>query len=531
MRIQTLSPHVANQIAAGEVIERPASVVKELIENALDAGAKNIDVEIGFGGLNQIKVSDDGEGILAEDLPLAIASHATSKLKILDDLYVIQSMGFRGEALASICSVAHVFIQSHAATEEYASGLECDEQGIRLVPCARNQGTTIEVRDLFFNAPVRKKFLKSETQEYQAIEQIVKRVAFSKPEVALILRHNGKVCLQLPAAPSENMQRVRLTKLLGKSFVDEAVLVDMSRGQIRLHGWVSGPKYARSQQDKIWFYINQRMVRDKLILHALKQAYADILPPGRYPACVLFLTLPLDEVDINVHPSKSEVRFSDARAVHDMIRLVITEMLATHHSDLDSVSSTDLTHTSLRGYQISESEVSHAQPWITLNSTFAVLMHEREAYLIHVERLHRLARLRDLKQTPFPWRSRPLLVPILLELPPNGRARLINYQVELQNFGLTFDDIQEHSVRVCAIPCALPGLDLTQFLSVFCTSFDGNDQNLLDILIHSERVNLMAMTEDEQHALIVYWKNIEHKHSGLSIRLNSDNCCKVLDCA
>ncbi len=533
MKIQTLSPHVANQIAAGEVIDRPASVVKELLENALDAGAKHIHIDIGFGGLNHIKVSDDGEGILAEDLPLAIASHATSKLKVLDDLYVIESMGFRGEALASISSVARIFIQSCPVNETHAMGLESDEEGIRLVPCARNQGTTVEVRDLFFNAPVRKKFLKSDTQEYQAIEAIVKRVAFTKLNVGLTLSHNGKACLQLSAAFSERAERVRLTKLFGKAFVDEAVLVDVERGRMRLRGWVSGPLYTRSQQDKLWIYINHRIVRDKLILHALRQAYASALPEGRYPACVLFLTLPLDEVDINVHPSKHEVRFSDARAVHDLIRLAITEMLTTTTRTDEPVFAQNMMEggVSERVYQAPEMNHYQSQPWVALNAGFVVLTHDRQAYLIHVERLHRLARLSELKAMPHPFDARPLLVPIVLDLPENAAIKLDIYRERLETFGLMLDDIQANTVRICAIPCALPGLDLKRFIQDFCASFTGDDADLLQMLVHAETVNVMAMSEDEQRDLITYWIGLDEAERKMSVCLDMDGCHKVLACA
>ncbi|MCH9716117.1 MAG: DNA mismatch repair endonuclease MutL, partial [Gammaproteobacteria bacterium] len=512
MRIQTLSPHVANQIAAGEVIERPASVVKELLENALDAGAKNIDIQIGFGGLNQIKISDDGDGILSEDLPLAIAAHATSKLKVLDDLYLIQSMGFRGEALASICAVSRVFIQSREPTEAHGMCLESDEQGIRLLPCARNKGTSIEVQDLFFNAPVRKKFLKSAAQEYQAIEALVKRIAFTRPAVALTLSHNAKLCLQLPAAPSERAQRVRLTKLLGKAFVDDAVFIDVTRGQMRLHGWVSGPGYARSQQDKLWVYINQRVVRDKLIMHALRQAYADILPEGRYPACVLFLSLPLDEIDINVHPSKYEVRFSDARAVHDLIRLAIIEMRSTRSlvaevspsiASNHALSEDDSQAADLNAQ--SDIEYYSKKSWVVLNTTFAVLIHERLSYLIHVERLHQSARLSELSQAPYPWEARPLLVPVVLDVPEDGLSKLAAHQSILEKFGFIFEVRQHNAVRISAIPKVLPGLDLNCFLKLFFAveldALDLNERVWLQLLIESELVNAMAMTEDEQCGL------------------------------
>ncbi|MDF1677407.1 MAG: DNA mismatch repair endonuclease MutL [Legionellaceae bacterium] len=537
MRIRTLPFEVANQIAAGEVVERPASVVKELLENALDAGAKNIHIEIGFGGLNQIKISDDGEGIVAEDLPLAIAAHATSKLSVLDDLYTLESMGFRGEALASISAVSRLLIQSSAMGASQAMGLESDEQGIRLVPCARRQGTTIEVRDLFFNAPVRKKFLKSEIREYQAIEMVVKRIALSQPEVALTLTHNVKPGLQLPPAPSGSAQRVRLTKLLGKAFVDEAVAVDITRGQMHLHGWVSGPNYARSQQDKLWFYINQRVVRDKLVLHALKQAYADVLPAGRYPACVLFLTLPLDAVDINVHPSKYEVRFSDVRAVHDLIRLAITEMLAAR--DVSPVIERPAVITPrafIEERPAASPEGLYKKPmhaWTALNANFALLMHEQAPYLIDVVRLHRSMRLAEVMQASCPWAARPLLVPISQVLLSDVHIQLVRYRAMLETFGLIFDEIKEDTLRVSAIPCLLPGLDLARFLSLFSSACEDEIKppQLMQLLVDAEVVNVMAMTEDEQYGLIEYWKQVGEARINMSVCLDSVGCHKVFECA
>ncbi len=536
MRIRTLPFEVANQIAAGEVVERPASVVKELLENALDAGAKNIHIEIGFGGLNQIKVSDDGEGIVAEDLPLAIAAHATSKLSVLDDLYSLESMGFRGEALASISSVSRLLIQSFAAGASQAMALESDETGIRLVPCARRQGTTIEVRDLFFNAPVRKKFLKSEVREYQAIEMVVKRIALSQPELALTLTHNGKLGLQLPSAPSGSTQRVRLTKLLGKAFVDEAMEIDVTRGQMRLQGWVSGPNYARSQQDKMWFYINQRVVRDKLILHALKQAYADVLPVGRYPACVLFLTLPLDEVDINVHPSKYEVRFTDVRAVHDLIRLVITEMLTAREEIPTSETPIVIAPSTFAEAKTFTSPQAFHKPihgWTVLNTTFALLMHERMPYLINVAKLHRSMRLAEVIQAPCPWVTRPLLVPVTQILPPNAHLQLVKYRTMLERFGLMFDEIKEEKLRVSAIPSLLPGLDLARFLDLLSSACEDEIKplQLKQLLVDAEVVNVMAMTEDEQCALIEYWKQLDEARTNMSVCLDSVGCHKVFECA
>lgn len=327
LRIHQLPPAIANQIAAGEVIERPASVVKELLENSLDAGADVITIEIGYGGLNQIKISDNGSGIVAEDLPLAVAAHATSKITTLDDLYAIDSMGFRGEALASIASVAKVAISSRTAQQDHAMMLQVHNSNVTLSPCARNVGTTIDVVDLFFNAPVRKRFLKNEKLEFQAIEMVIKRFALSAPHIGLILKHNNKLVLSLPAAINEQAKQIRMTKIFGSAFIKDAIYLDVERGAMRLYGWISGPDFQRSQNDRQWVYINKRMVKDKLINHALKQTYDGLLYPGRFPACLLYFTISTAEVDVNVHPTKHEVRFQQPRLVHDFFTSQLTAAL------------------------------------------------------------------------------------------------------------------------------------------------------------------------------------------------------------
>ncbi|MDF1827272.1 MAG: DNA mismatch repair endonuclease MutL [Legionellaceae bacterium] len=509
MRIHTLSAHVANQIAAGEVIERPASVVKELLENAIDAGAKTIHIEIGFGGLNQIKISDDGQGIVAEDLPLAIAAHATSKLQSLDDLNAIASMGFRGEALASIASIARVSIQSCAANQAQAMGLESDEAGIRLVPCARSQGTTIDVCDLFFNAPVRKKFLKSEQQEYQAIEALVKRIAFCETNLALTLSHNGQLRLNLPAAQSEQAKRIRLTKLLGKTFVDDAQSVDVTRGDMRLHGWATGALYGRSQQDKLWFYINHRLVRDKLVLHAVKQAYEAVLPPGRYPGCVLFLTLPADEVDVNVHPTKHEVRFCDGRAVHDFIRSSLTNVVASLSDSVPGSASGSASEyprprpDERRPAWVEPSYAEHERTssqssWLVANADFA--------HALHQARL-----LEQLLATPTPWNARPLLVPVTMAWPASKLNTLKAHQESLENLGLKFECLDEQTIRIRTIPCALPGLDLHALCLALCEQGMQNNTDLIRALVQAEQLHVAGMSADEQAELLDYWKKQTEK--------------------
>lgn len=534
MKIKILEPHVSNQIAAGEVIERPASVVKELLENALDSGARHIQVELGFGGLNEIKVSDDGDGILAEDLPLAITPHATSKLTVLDDLYAIQSMGFRGEALASIASIAHVSIESKAQGATDATRLLSDDEGMRLLPCARNQGTTVLVRDLFFNAPVRKKFLKSEKQEYQAIEAMVKRIAFSAPDVALTLIHNEKQRLALPRALSVEDVRVRLRRLLGKTFIDEAVAIDITRGNMRLHGWVSGPNYARSQQDKLWFYINQRMVRDKLLLHALRQAYVDILPEGRYPGCVLFLELPYDEVDVNVHPTKHEVRFSDGRAVHDLIRAAIAEKFFTLSAPevAHPVQTTDALMIEERAPEMSvQVGLQTGGSWTVLNSKFALLTHKGTPYLIDAERLYHKMRMSELKAMTVPWASRPLLLPMSIELTEKGILKLEAHRDLFTSFGWQFDILSKTKVSIAGMPQAVPGLDIPGFINWFVEAFSNATTDVIAALLEFELVNLMTMPEDEQVALIQYWQSECEALKGVSLCLDKAGCTRALQSA
>lgn len=315
-RITKLSVQVANQIAAGEVVERPASVIKELVENSIDAGATHIRVDIAEGGVKRIRVSDDGVGIVAADLSLALARHATSKIVSADDLDGVASLGFRGEALASVASVGRVRLTSRALTEPTASLLEI--HGGELVadgPAAHPVGTTVEVSDLFFNTPARRKFLKTERTETKQIELVLRRLALANLGIAFELTQGGRAVLQLPAGTPEQ----RLTAILGKNFVANSVTIEESSGQIRLHGWVGLPTFSRSQTDQQYFFVNGRVVRDKLVAHAIRQAYRDVLFHGRHPVFALYLELPAQSVDVNVHPTKHEVRFRDARAVHDFI--------------------------------------------------------------------------------------------------------------------------------------------------------------------------------------------------------------------
>ena len=325
-RIHALPSQLINQIAAGEVVERPASVVKELVENALDAGATRIEVEIQQGGVKLIRVRDDGCGMDRDDLPLALARHATSKLTQLEDLERIRSMGFRGEALPSVASVARLTLVSRERGAEHAWQLEAEDA--EPAPAAHPEGTTVEVRDLFYNTPARRKFLRSEKTEAGHVELVTRRLALARGDVAFLLRHNGREVFAAPAAAERSDQERRIAGLLGPTFLQQALGFEHAAAGLALRGWVGLPTFSRAQADMQHFFVNGRMVRDKLVTHAVRQAYQDVLYHGRQPAYVLYLELDPVLVDVNVHPTKHEVRFREGRLVHDFIFRTLHQVLA-----------------------------------------------------------------------------------------------------------------------------------------------------------------------------------------------------------
>lgn len=316
-RIHQLDALVADQIAAGEVVERPASIVKELLENSIDAGARSVRVHVEQGGVKRIRVSDDGEGIHADDLALALSRHATSKIEAAADLTRVATLGFRGEALASVASVARLQLSSRAAGAEL--GYIVEGIGAPAVPTAQPRGTTVEVSDLFYNIPARRKFLKTERTELSHVDAVTRRLALAHFGVAFELRADGRTLLQCPACATPEDRERRVAQLLTRDFVAGAVRVDEHGGVLRLWGWIGMPTHTRSQADQQFFYVNGRSVHDKLVSHAVRQAYRDVTFHGRHPVFVLYLELPSEAVDVNVHPTKHEVRFRDARAVHDFL--------------------------------------------------------------------------------------------------------------------------------------------------------------------------------------------------------------------
>ncbi|MDU8924267.1 DNA mismatch repair endonuclease MutL [Pasteurellaceae bacterium LIM206] len=321
MPIQILPPQLANQIAAGEVVERPASVVKELVENSLDAGATQIRIDIENGGATLIRIRDNGIGIAKQELALALARHATSKIATLEDLDTILSLGFRGEALASISSVSRLTLTSRTAEQNeawqvYAQGRDMETT---VKPASHPVGTTVEVANLFFNTPARRKFLRTDKTEFAHIDEVIRRIALAKPAIGFTLSHNGKPVRQYRTALDQTQQLKRVAAICGEDFVRHALQIDWKHDELHLHGWIAVPQFIRPQNDLAYCYINGRMVRDKVINHAIRQAYAEHLPSEHYPAFVLFLDLNPTEVDVNVHPTKHEVRFHQSRLIHDFI--------------------------------------------------------------------------------------------------------------------------------------------------------------------------------------------------------------------
>ncbi|MGF1757474.1 DNA mismatch repair endonuclease MutL [Photobacterium sagamiensis] len=321
MPIQILPARLANQIAAGEVVERPASVVKELVENSLDAGATRIDIDIDKGGSRTIRIRDNGKGIVKEELGLALSRHATSKISSLDDLEAIVSLGFRGEALASVSSVSRLTLTSRTEGQEeawsaYAEGRDMD---VQLKPAAHPVGTTVEVLDLFFNTPARRKFLRTEKTEFSHIDELLKRIALSRFDVSITLRHNSKIIRQYRSSQTQIQKERRLASACGQGFLQHALAVELEHGDLKLSGWICSPQGARAQNDIQYCYVNGRMMKDKLINHAIRQAYESSLAAAQYAAYVLFIEVDPHQVDVNVHPAKHEVRFHQARLVHDFI--------------------------------------------------------------------------------------------------------------------------------------------------------------------------------------------------------------------
>lgn len=338
-RINQLDKRLANQIAAGEVVERPASVVKELLENALDSGAQRIEVDLTSGGTKVLRVRDDGSGIHPDDLNLALARHATSKIHRPEDLAAIETLGFRGEALASIASISRLTLTTNIsaqAADGWCVRVTGTDMSAEVTPAPHPRGTTVEVSDLFFNTPARRKFLRTERTEYLKVEEVVRKISLSHPTVTFVLNHNGKTTRQY----SGDDEQQRISSVFGHAFLENAIFFSEERGGLELRGWIGLPTFSRSQADQQFFFVNGRVIRDKVITHAVKQGYADVLYHGRNPVYCLFLSINPALVDVNVHPTKHEVRFRESRDVHDFIFRTIHRVLADVRPDEATIAQT-----------------------------------------------------------------------------------------------------------------------------------------------------------------------------------------------
>lgn len=478
MRIQLLSPLLVNQIAAGEVVERPAAVIKECLENSIDAGATAINVSVMRGGLKQMIITDNGCGIHREDLPLAVKSHATSKIAQLDDLAEIHSLGFRGEALASISAVSKFRLISREKSSEQAFEIQ---EGI-VKPAAHSIGTTVEINELFYNTPARRKFLRSEKTEFLQIDAVVRKIALSRFDIAIRFLHDEKEIFSLQPALTFEQQEKRVQKILSKAFLDHAKYLDVTVDDLRLRGWIANPEFLRSSNDFQYCYLNGRMIRDKLIQHAIKQAVEGQLFPGRQPAYCLFLECDPKTVDVNVHPTKHEVRFQQARWVHDFVYSQCKSALKVNVPELPrlKVSATPVHYqTSL----IAESEFGRvlgvAQDRYCFSesetSFFIVdlLSAERELLLEHCKSYEILP-------------NRPLLIPVKVTHPKNSAFGML---------GIEWDALSDTTAVVRSIPIALPQLNIQTFFSAINSESRSREQWLKLLIEHTDL--LVALRKPE----------------------------------
>jgi len=475
---------LANQIAAGEVVERPASVVKELLENSLDAGAERIEVSISKGGLLEIRVRDDGGGIPRQELQLAMSRHATSKIDSLAELENIHSMGFRGEALASIGSVSQLRLSSRCADEEQAWQIHYQADGHATPqPASHPTGTSVVVQDLFYNTPARRKFLRSERTEFRYADEVFRRLALSRFDVAMSLSHNGRTVHQLSTARSDNTRAGRVNKLCGKAFMDSAVQLELAASGLKLWGWLSTPGFSRSQNDLQHFFVNGRSIRDRLINHAIRQAYEDMLPPGRYPGLVLYLELAPALVDVNVHPTKHEVRFREARQVHDFIYSSLRKALGQGHSqhamlaeayiaeqaqDYKSVArpaavsaqSYPSTRTALQRQQLQQHSIL-GRPLAMLHGQFILAEDDSGLVMVDVLRAQQKIALRRLKDSFNDGGiiAQPLLLPMNLNLTETQANTAERFQATLQRLGIEFSRTGPQSLMLRMFPALLRDAD------------------------------------------------------------------------
>lgn len=538
-RIKPLPLHLANQIAAGEVIERPASVVKELVENSMDAGASQIFIDIEGAGSQLIRVRDNGEGIHQDDLSLALSRHATSKLHSSDQLSHIASLGFRGEALPSIASISQLSISSRQQGDndcgwQIATNIETT------VPVAHPIGTTVEVRDLFFNVPARRHFLRGNKTEQHHITTTIQRLALCQFEIGFQCQLSASSNIKLPIATTPEQQQQRIAKICGKSFINNSLFIQQQYDDIELKGWLGNEQAHRPQTDVNHFYINGRVIRDRVINHAIRQAYSDLIPAGRHPAFVLYLTMPLDRVDINVHPTKHEVRFRDARLVHGLITRGIQDALTSlsttpvmddspHPSPSNGLRSSN--HIAEQALQYKKQPTSGSSTITTddfdsitvlLQQRYIITQSKQELFIIDLQKAEHSLRQQQLQLAieTDSLSSRPILVPIKISLPTEQHQAIINNQDVLLLLGISFQNHDEH-LLIKSIPTLLAQVDIKQLIHSIATTLNNGQTNIKQITAILEQQLPLITIQNIQHA--------ENILSQLSISINSTAWCRRLD--
>ncbi|WP_300495790.1 DNA mismatch repair endonuclease MutL [uncultured Methylophaga sp.] len=515
-RIHALPLQLANQIAAGEVIERPASVIKELVENSLDASATEIDVTIEGSGSQLIQVRDNGSGIHPDDLCLALSRHATSKISSSDQLSQIASLGFRGEALPSISSVSNLSLISRQHDSECGWQIHHEEEEPE--PVVHPEGTTVAVRDLFFNLPARRRFLRSARTEQQQILTTMQRLALSRFDVRFQCQLNGQQKLNLPIAESESQQLARIGKICGQAFVKQAINIDQQFDIITIKGWLGHVEAHRPQADQQYFFINGRVIRDRLISQMVRQAYADLIPTGRHPAYVLYMTIPLDRVDVNVHPTKHEVRFRETRLIHGLIHRAVKDQLQqqiiTGPAQTGSPTNPPRVAETASAYQ--RHELATAPPEYSVQKPIAInqtgsndtvqllqILHQRYV-LIHFQQQHYLLDLPKafsssrrqqfselLKQLPL--KSRPILVPLSHPCSAAQLNSIGKQQTLLNSFGFELQPT-ENAVIIKNIPIALAQLDLRAVVSAVIAAVCKDD---IDAAVLGRCLSELLQTSDK----------------------------------
>jgi DNA mismatch repair protein MutL len=528
MSIKKLPIQLANQIAAGEVIERPASVIKECIENSIDANATEIIVDVERGGMERLCIRDNGKGVDKNELPLMIEPHATSKISKVEDLNRIMTLGFRGEALASISAVSRCRIASKTAGKTIASQLYTEGgTSFSLQSTPHPEGTTVEIRDLFFNVPVRRTFLKNEKTEFLHIETVFKRLAFSHFDVAFSLSHNGKFLFSLPAAHDQLGREKRIAKLFGKAFMAQAIPIDVENERLRLTGYLGAPSFLRSQNDLQSMYINTRMVRDKLINHAIKQVYDPFLFPGRVPSYLLFLSIPPTDVDINVHPTKHEVRFKHARETHDFIASAVRQHLSIKEespvSDTkgneNDVHLGDILNEKIHIDEF-DSDLTIGNTLIHLGGQYALSKLNADTYIFDYVALYESMiydkLLSALKEENIS--SRPLLVPSIHTL---TEKELAQFPFSLaEKVGLDMSPVDVDKILVRGFPVLTPHLDFNACVRRFAVVKTIDEA--LKAVSQSQKIEFDAFSKEERAYLMRQLPTYQKAK-------NKKTCCRVLN--